>query len=194
MEFGVRGVLESRIKKMCTGCSRGNGRRLWDKRRREWIRSVVKWKLLTRLSSVHQRVTLDGKRGDEGGGTAQKTLWSNYMDGWCTEAGINDTAVSKPGAGPAPGLSVTSSGQCTSKAHIAHLWLNISFHMDVGCSGAGGRRGGCGNDGNCRLKPWGGGEKWEQPRYTSSCGDEEKRIRREDWRVYSWIRRRWGLS
>lgn len=38
----------------------------------------------------------------------KKTLWSNYMDGCCTEAGINDTAMRKPGAGLAPGLAVTA--------------------------------------------------------------------------------------
>lgn len=39
---------------------------------------------------------------------AKKTLWSNYMDGWCTEAGINDTVMREAGAGLAPGLSVTA--------------------------------------------------------------------------------------
>lgn len=34
-----------------------------------------------------------GEDGPPADGAAQKTLRSNYMDGWCTEASINDTAI-----------------------------------------------------------------------------------------------------
>lgn len=135
-----------------------------------------------------------GGRGAEGpsGGAAQKTLWSNYMDGWCTEAGVNDTVVRKAGAGPGSWIKRHSYGQYTVRlirhifgltSHFTCKW-DVLLWMDGEIS--------CSTDGN-----WGWEEDESNPvaavAYMSSSGNIEEGWG-EDWIVYTWIGRSWGLN
>lgn len=66
---------------------------LWDKRQRDEGGDIGLWSLeaadMTVLCAL--RSNPGWQRGGGGaGGPSRKTLWSNYMDDWCTEDSMND--------------------------------------------------------------------------------------------------------